>query len=348
MTKQPDVSLLTEGDSIPAVRLRDQDGTVVPIYHESIAGDPVVLFLCIDGHQAEALAKIRRFSELAEAFKRQDVHVFVVTSQTVEDNRALAEKLRLKFRILSDQKGELLPAFGLKTGEKRPNSQSLSAVLRPNLRIAQILDGKSQADAALAGCEALVSKDVAPVIEAQAPVLIVDQIFPREFCDFLIDLWERGEKHENQVTSELGDRGNAQIKRRTDHVIYDADVPIKIHEYFTRRLIREIGKAFRFRVTEAERYRIGCYDAESSNYFRRHRDRGTPQLAHRSFALSLNLNTGDYEGGHIRFPEFGQHLYQPPRGGGIVFSCSLLHEALPVTKGRRFALFAFFTGQILK
>ena len=63
---------------------------------------------------------------------------------------------------------------------------------------------------------------------------------------------------------------------------------------------------------------------------------------------SLNLNTGDYEGGHIRFPEFGQQLYQPPRGGGIVFSCSLLHEALPVTKGRRFALFTFFTGQTLK
>jgi hypothetical protein len=35
--------------------------------------------------------------------------------------------------------------------------------------------------------------------------------------------------------------------------------------------------------------------------------------------------------------------YRPPAGGGVVFSCSLLHEALPVTEGRRFGLFTFFT-----
>ncbi|MEE8516598.1 MAG: 2OG-Fe(II) oxygenase, partial [Alphaproteobacteria bacterium] len=115
-----------------------------------------------------------------------------------------------------------------------------------------------------------------------------------------------------------------------------------------RRLIPEINKAFRFDVIRAEVYRIGCYDAESSGYFRRHRDLGAPHLAYRSFALSLNLNTGDYEGGHIRFPEFGPGLYQPPLGGGVVFSCSLLHEALPVTKGRRFALFTFFSGKTLE
>ena len=348
MTKQPDVPLLTEGDSIPAVGLRDQEDTIVPIYHESIAGDRVVLFLCDDGHEAESLKEIRRYSELAEAFKRQNVHVFVVTRRTVDDNRALAEKLGLKFRILSDPKGKLLPAFGLNTAGKRPKSQHVSAVLRPNLRIAKILDGKSQADAALAGCEALASKDAAPVIEAQAPVLIVDEIFSPKFCDFLIDLWERGEKHKDQVTSEFGDRRDDLVKRRTDHIIFETEVCLQIHDYLTRRLVREMVKAFRFRVTDAEHYRIGCYDAESGGYFRRHRDTGTPQLKDRQFALSLNLNTGDYEGGQIRFPEFGQQLYQPPRGGGVVFSCSLLHEALPVTNGRRFALFTFFKGHVLK
>jgi predicted 2-oxoglutarate/Fe(II)-dependent dioxygenase YbiX len=30
-----------------------------------------------------------------------------------------------------------------------------------------------------------------------------------------------------------------------------------------------------------------------------------------------------------------------PAGGAIVFSCSLLHEALPVVRGRRFALLSF-------
>jgi predicted 2-oxoglutarate/Fe(II)-dependent dioxygenase YbiX len=58
--------------------------------------------------------------------------------------------------------------------------------------------------------------------------------------------------------------------------------------------------------------------------------------------MSLNLNTGAYAGGQVRFPEFGRELYEAETGGAVVFSCNLLHEALPVTQGRRFALFTFF------
>ena len=57
--------------------------------------------------------------------------------------------------------------------------------------------------------------------------------------------------------------------------------------------------------------------------------------------MSLNLND-DYEGGELTFPEFGPTLYKPRAGMAAVFSCSLLHEALPVTRGRRFVLTTFF------
>jgi len=43
------------------------------------------------------------------------------------------------------------------------------------------------------------------------------------------------------------------------------------------------------------------------------------------FALTLNLNEG-YEGGHLRFPEYGAYLYRPGAGGAVVFSGSHLHE----------------------
>ncbi len=55
----------------------------------------------------------------------------------------------------------------------------------------------------------------------------------------------------------------------------------------------------------------------------------------------MNLNTGEYEGGELRFPEFGPRTYRAPSGGAVVFSCSLLHEALPVVKGRRYAYVPF-------
>jgi predicted 2-oxoglutarate/Fe(II)-dependent dioxygenase YbiX len=59
--------------------------------------------------------------------------------------------------------------------------------------------------------------------------------------------------------------------------------------------------------------------------------------------MTLNLNTGAYEGGELRFPEYGRELYRPEAGGAVIFSCSLLHEALPVTRGKRFAMFTFLT-----
>ncbi len=92
-SKVPDDSLLAAGDPLPAVHLCDQDGKDIDIYNDTIAGDPVVLFLCPDGQDAVALVQIARFSELAADFKRTGAHVFVVTGQTAEANRALAETL---------------------------------------------------------------------------------------------------------------------------------------------------------------------------------------------------------------------------------------------------------------
>ena len=42
------------------------------------------------------------------------------------------------------------------------------------------------------------------------------------------------------------------------------------------------------------------------------------------------------------FAEFGRERYEAEAGGAVIFSCNLLHEALPVTRGRRFAVFTFF------
>lgn len=103
-------------------------------------------------------------------------------------------------------------------------------------------------------------------------------------------------------------------------------------------------RAFNYDVTRREDFRIACYDAARGGYFRPHRDNTTDGTAHRRFAMSLFLN-GDYEGGRLRFPEYGPHRYRPEAGGAVVFSCSLLHEATDVTAGRRFVLLSFFYGE---
>ena len=103
-------------------------------------------------------------------------------------------------------------------------------------------------------------------------------------------------------------------------------------------------RAFAFRATRFEGFKIACYDAASQGFFRPHRDNLSPSTAHRRFAMSLNLNE-DYKGGQLRFPEYGLDLYRPEAGAALMFSCSNLHEVVPVTRGRRFALLSFLFGE---
>jgi predicted 2-oxoglutarate/Fe(II)-dependent dioxygenase YbiX len=86
---------------------------------------------------------------------------------------------------------------------------------------------------------------------------------------------------------------------------------------------------------------VACYDAAEGGFFRAHRDNTTKGTAHRRFAVTINLNPEAYEGGDLVFPEFGSRTYRAPKGGAVVFSCSLLHAAMPVTAVRRYAFLPF-------
>lgn len=136
-----------------------------------------------------------------------------------------------------------------------------------------------------------------------------------------------------------------QHKRRSDIVVSDPDLRAGLKERFERRLVPELRKAFQFTATRVERYLVACYDATDGGHFRPHRDNTTKGTAHRRFAATINLNT-EYTGGDLRFPEFGSHTYRAPLGGAVVFSCSLLHEALPVTDGRRYCTLVFLFDEV--
>jgi predicted 2-oxoglutarate/Fe(II)-dependent dioxygenase YbiX/peroxiredoxin len=181
--------------------------------------------------------------------------------------------------------------------------------------------------------------------EANAPVLLVPQIFDPALCRELIGLHGTTAGREGGITVERDGKAvfhvDHSFKRRFDCEITDEAARHRIGELIGRRLAPMVDRAFQFRATRLERFLIGCYDAATGGYFRPHRDNTTRSTAHRRFALTVNLNAEDYEGGDLRFPEFGQRTYRAPTGGAIVFSCGLLHEAMPVTQGRRYAFLPF-------
>jgi hypothetical protein len=177
-----------------------------------------------------------------------------------------------------------------------------------------------------------------------APVLLVPRVFEPALCRTLIDTYRAHGGEESGFMREVG--GYTRLltdprhKQRKDVILEDAALIEACRERIRRRLIPEIQKAFQFEATRMERYLVACYVA-GAGWFRPHRDNTTKGTAHRKFAVSINLNAEEYEGGDLRFPEFGPRTYRPPTGGAVVFSCSLLHEATSVTAGERYAFLPF-------
>jgi predicted 2-oxoglutarate/Fe(II)-dependent dioxygenase YbiX len=181
-------------------------------------------------------------------------------------------------------------------------------------------------------------------VVAQAPVLLMPRALDAAYRDRLIRVWERDGGTDTGVARAGGDVLDASVKRRRDHTVDDRDLLRELTSVVGRRVLPEVGKAFAFRATRFEGFKIACYDAATGGFFRPHRDNLTPATAHRVFALTLNLND-DYEGGQLRFPEYGNQLYRPDAGAALVFSCAHLHEVLDVTAGRRFVLLSFLYGE---
>lgn len=181
-------------------------------------------------------------------------------------------------------------------------------------------------------------------IRMHAPVLTAPGVFEPELCARLIGLHQAQGGDFTGVMRDAGDRTLLvmdELKRRRDVTVEDPELIALLRARLEGRLFPMIARALGFRATRIERYLISCYDAADDAVFRPHRDSTTQATAHRKFACSINLNA-DFDGGDLRFAEFGPTTYRPPAGGAVVFSCALMHEALPVTRGRRYAFLPFF------
>ena len=265
--------------------------------------------------------------------------------ETPDSNRQAFEKHSIPFLAFSDTDGAVASHYGVGQGSKMT-----VFVLSSNLRVlfAHSLKETETWAGRVATLLDTLPQQQAVEVESQAPVLFVPDVLDDRYCEQLIAVW-RTESNVETGVEQSEERGRADViapetKRRRDHTVEDAELLRDLTSRVGRRVVPAVRQAFSFRATRFEGFKIARYDAVEGGFFGAHRDNLSPTTAHRRFALTLNLNEG-YGGGHLRFPEYGSHLYRPKRGGAIVFSGSLLHEALEVTKGQRFVLLSFLFGE---
>jgi peroxiredoxin/predicted 2-oxoglutarate/Fe(II)-dependent dioxygenase YbiX len=344
-------SRLEVGDFLPDFQLTNQHGTSSALISCALGKSIVILFFADDRSPATEL--------LLSGFVEQQVRLgpyillVAINGATAEANAECALYAKLPFPVLADPDGAAARAYGieddLRGGQKDPAPYSV-VIADANRRIVRRDRGTS--GAALAdGLAAYFENQPRPKpreIVPAAPILYVPGVFDRDFCRRMIELYETGGNAPSGVFQsdyrEAGGLLNADTKDRRDHIVVDPAVNNEVGGLIGKRVVPEILKAFSFQVKYVKEFKIGCYEAASGGFFRPHRDNLKPIGTGRRFAMTLNLNTGEYEGGFLRFPEYGPHLYRPAAGDAVVFACNLLHEATPVTAGRRFVLLTFFYG----
>jgi len=328
------------GDFAPNFNLPDQNGKPFLLRADPIAGRPILLVFVPASAGTTALKPVE---EAQAELKQLGAVTVLVRPATPPENATFLSEAGLSLQMVSDPGGRLRQVYSL--GVYGPVTfVALSAnqrILAVETTFSPVLDRLRR--------ERMKRQDM--LTAPHPPVLVVPEVLSRAECRRLIDLCEAPGWPTRSVGDHMQEKGNYKIEvndygrvDRVDYVVQDAETTGFLDARMARRLIPEIRKVFQYPVTRRERFHIARYEGARGGFQHGHRDNPTPELAHRRFALSLNLNTEEYDGGALRFPEYGEQRYRAEAGSALVFSSSLLHEVLEVTSGRRYVLLSHLYG----
>lgn len=318
---------------------------------DTVAGRRVVLSFFGDMRESELRQLLMQMQAVAPAFTAAGCVFFGVSTSHGNSHAELVKEILPDGYLFLDRDRSVSQAYGVAfSDENQVAYRPASFLMDERLRITDVAPMTSNAPALhiqrlVQALHALPAMELEQAVGVPAPVLIVPRVFEPDMCQTLINYYQREGGEASGFMRDVNGRTvlvhDPRHKTRRDRIIEDTALRTACRNRIHHCLVPEIAKAFQFTATRIERYLVACYEAEDAGHFRPHRDNTTLGTAHRRFAVSLNLNTGDYQGGLLRFPEFGRQLYQAPAGGAVVFSCSLLHEATPVTSGQRYAFLPF-------
>lgn len=318
-------------------------------FHFSAAGGRYVVLCFFGTTRVEAGGALwRAFVDRAAIYDDRHASLFGVSVDPDDERSGRVTQRIPGVRLFWDYDRKISRLYGAIEEADERRCRPVIYVLDPALRV---LSARRVRDPQAAAAETVDFVRALPPIPSpeqaapQAPALVVPGVFERDFCRALIAGYERGRSEESGFMREVDGKTTLIVdhahKRRFDWTIDDTRLRGGARARIHRRVAPEVQRVFQFAATRIERYIVACYDADVGGYFRPHRDNTTKGTAHRRFAITINLNAEEYDGGDLVFPEYGQRSFRAPTGGAVVFSCSLLHEALPVARGKRYAFLPF-------
>ncbi len=347
---------LEVGDIAPAFEAPDADGKPVDLAADSVSGKPHMMVFVRDPQNPATIAGLQDLAAWAERLADLACETFVLLPLQPLQAAAYRRENAIPFRVLSDPNQDAARRLAPQLFDAA-GPPMVTVVLRPNRHVMVVLEDSASdhGDLACAHIETLAAQRAHRRGEAHPPVLMVPDVLSPKDCQRLITIFAmQGNEY---LEPGHGTQGRTQDYKmripdygrndRIDHWVINAETTKFIAQRLGQRVIPEIQKAFHYKITKYERFRIGRYVAAEGDIVgaaHGHRDNTEPQVAYRRFACSVNLNSEAFEGGGLIFPEYGGQEYAPRTGEALIFSSSLLHEVRPVSKGTRYAVLSFLYG----
>jgi predicted 2-oxoglutarate/Fe(II)-dependent dioxygenase YbiX/peroxiredoxin len=334
---------LRPGDPLPWFTLPSTDNPRYAIH--SVAGRYVLLGFIGSAARAESQAALGAIAARRALFDDATACFFGISVDEADLREGRLQQSLPGIRFLFDLDGEASRKAGILASDAAGQDVFTChwVLLDPMLRVIEVRP-LAEAAAILDRVAALPPPEAHAGTEVPPPVLVLPRVLEPELCRTLIAHYEDHGGEPSGFMREVDGKTvglfDPAMKRRKDCTIEDDALRSVLRQRIVARIVPEILKAHHFRVTRMERYIVACYDSADRGHFGAHRDNTTSGTAHRRFAVSINLND-DFEGGEVGFPEYGPRSFKAPKGGAVVFSCSLLHAVSPVTAGKRYAFLPF-------
>jgi peroxiredoxin Q/BCP len=99
------------GDKAPSFKLKNQDAKVVSL--SDLKGKPVVLYFYPKDNTSGCTKEACNFRDEFPKFGKIKAEIIGVSADSVESHKKFAQKYKLPFNLLSDEKKEVLEKYGV-------------------------------------------------------------------------------------------------------------------------------------------------------------------------------------------------------------------------------------------
>ena len=99
------------GDKAPSFKLKNQDGKTISL--SDLKGKPIVLYFYPKDDTSGCTKEACNFRDEFPKFGKMKAEIIGISSDSVESHKKFAQKYKLPFNLLSDEKKEVIEKYGV-------------------------------------------------------------------------------------------------------------------------------------------------------------------------------------------------------------------------------------------